>query len=1199
MTGIEVAQNALSRIPLYKYLFGAKGEVVSSEEIEALIEAYPSHFNSDSRKAAARAKAGHACIDCSGFVCLNMEFPMKGSWALYEDAPEKRALQHTNGKWMVSGSYIPVGAILWKAGHVGIYVGNQRVAEAVSEETDLQVNNMDGRGFTYCLLYNEGGNSIKYSSNPDDDAVTIPEQFEQSDYIPWIGKIVNAEEVIPRILITSNYPALFFGRLRNGSEVRVIGLYGDYYKVISPTGIKGYINTYYIGNLNAPAYESGYINWTGQVEGANNHVNVRTEPKTSATQHSTFPELPNGSRVRVVGEVLGTEDHKLWYRVKLSDNSIAFIRADLVGPLVITNYNSWNGKASSSTGTVNIRSAATVYSALSTAHSPLLNGDQVTITEEVMGSDGYRWYKVSIEGVSVGYCRSDLIVPVYEGYYKEWFATIQTLTGGGNLRTGPGTAYGLVDGSPYANGTLVHIEGETEGVDGYIWYKLAELTGYHRGYIRADLVQTTANYPSFTVLAKTSTGNLNIRSEAGTNFSIADTVQNGSELTVISQKLGSDLRVWYQVKMEGVVKGYVRSDLVVVKHPTAYSEWTATAASLTGVVNVRSGPSTNSSVISGYPQMNNGDQCTVYGQVDGTDDGRIWYKVKIMDTFFGYVRADLLSHGTVVTQSPGYAKWNGKVRGATQNVNIRADAGPSYLIIATIPNEAHVEVLGVKNGDDNYVWYQVRTANVAGYVRSDLVEHVGDTDGDNPYTIISWAGRVVTEHEVSIYEYPFVADETETRVPMSTYFTVNQKVFDSNNHIWYSVSAEDGVLDHNGIALTGYVLENQVKIFPYHEGCQNNSHNYQMPYTNVLKECVNCGDHVMYEKPIKTVENLTCYSLEDSIDDYFENNVPVTGIGITIETLLSFLQDLETSLGNFAGSRSSAGQNLAVSYRGVFALFAICDLARKNGYDTEMWNTVFLDFDNALLAWINRTFNTSYELHTYVDDYLNWLTDTTLYKQIRLLLLVNTNDSPLVLIDYEENNGVYSSNHYVKLHHLLATIEGYYHPITLPIPKFWFGWGGDLAHECGQIKSYSTNQDIQAMHLIGQTRTSQSMETEYGLDHSFICFEDILSDADAIGISQALTDYDQPVDTHFFSTVLSEYYDSDLPRRSNYFTDFGITSNTPSLDELTLALVEKLNYQLLNRSVLSIWGSGASETVVNLTCKLFAKYLLSEEPNLI
>ena len=53
---------------------------------------------------------------------------------------------------LANGTSIPVGAVVWKPGHVGNYVGNQMVVEARSEFVDVEVNPIGSRDFTYCLL---------------------------------------------------------------------------------------------------------------------------------------------------------------------------------------------------------------------------------------------------------------------------------------------------------------------------------------------------------------------------------------------------------------------------------------------------------------------------------------------------------------------------------------------------------------------------------------------------------------------------------------------------------------------------------------------------------------------------------------------------------------------------------------------------------------------------------------------------------------------------------------------------------------------------------------------------------------------------------------------------------------------------------------------------------------------------------------
>ena len=215
MTGYEAAQNALMYMNEYRYIMGAKGEVCSAAHVEDLISQNLWYFNTELKKTAARANTGYPCADCSGYVSLCTGSGLKSSYSLHDYADERRALVYyytseTGGEWKTSAGYIPIGAVLWKSGHVGIYVGNQEVVEARSEELNVEKNNVNGRGFTYCLLIP----GVQYEENLTDAAVSVNATV---GYIPWIGKIINADLVYPSATPSASSGAAFTGMLLNGA----------------------------------------------------------------------------------------------------------------------------------------------------------------------------------------------------------------------------------------------------------------------------------------------------------------------------------------------------------------------------------------------------------------------------------------------------------------------------------------------------------------------------------------------------------------------------------------------------------------------------------------------------------------------------------------------------------------------------------------------------------------------------------------------------------------------------------------------------------------------------------------------------------------------------------------------------------------------------------------------------------------------
>lgn len=813
MEGNDVAVAAKQYVNAYKYIYGAKGELCSSAHIEELIAQSPAYFSDESKATAARQKVGSYCADCSGYVCICSGYTQYGSYALYNIAKEKYPLVSQNGKVIANGTFIPRGAILWKKGHVGIYIGSQKVVEARSELLDVQINIIGDRDFTHCLLL-EG---IDYEVDPNDAGVDS-QTTEGNGYIAWTGKVINTPVIIPQISASNSQAAVGFGMLENGTFVTVVGVSGSYYRIMSQSGYYGYVYSYYIGTASAPSYENQYCQWTGSANSTTGIVNIRIGPSTTYDQLSAVPSVSNGATFEVLGEVLGNADNKLWYYIRVLGQYYGYVRADLVSKQVMTSYTAWVGKASSSTGTVNIRTAPTVNSSLSSVQPSLKNGDVVTVTNETRSSDGMIWYTVSVDGKYAGYCRSDLIEPNVEDYYVEWDGQIKTTSGSANIRRTASTSADKIVGSPYSNGTNVRVLGEVNGSDGYVWYHLSVKNTY-TGYCRCDLIITTDDYPNWWAKANTTTGTLNIRSGAGTGYALISgcpSVENGTQLKVIDQLCGTDGGVWYKVIVNSKYTGYVKGNLVISVNTVAYSSWIGCARSTTGVVNVRSSASTSSAVISGYSQLKNGDCFSVIGQKEGTD-GYLWFYVRIMGLYYGYIRSDLVSHGTISESNSGYASWTGVTKSTTGTVNMRSGAGTSTSIVVSLANGVGVEVIGTKNGTDGYVWYQVKYGTINGYIRSDLIVHQstvsngsgssgGESTGET-YVYLKCAayGLVVANGYANSAPYdnaePVIQISRISRVKL-----INKVIPSSTNEAWYVCD----ILESIGNYIRGYIKGNNI-----------------------------------------------------------------------------------------------------------------------------------------------------------------------------------------------------------------------------------------------------------------------------------------------------------------------------------------------------------------------------------------------------
>ncbi|MCR5507450.1 MAG: SH3 domain-containing protein [Lachnospiraceae bacterium] len=316
--------------------------------------------------------------------------------------------------------------------------------------------------------------------------------------------------------------------------------------------------------------------------------------------------LKQNSEVELKESVTG-QDGKVWYLATCKRGDYiykGYIRSDLLKV---------NGKvaaasaspASSSSGTtpaassdvqvgtvkgqgVNVRETAVDGKVIGRVSS----GRAVTVTEQVAGSDGKVWYKISFTSnltPLVGYIRSDFV----EGVTAKITADASSPgTGGGSdtAKEAPtsgkmGAVNGInvnvreepVNGQVVAklnSGSTVTILKETDGSDGRKWFEISfKINGSDRsGYMLADFVKEEENKSDYTdaLVATVRGSGIRIR-ESAVNGTVVEQLNSGHRLNIIGETTGSDGMKWYYADFtcRGVEKkGYIRSDFVIITSTT-------------------------------------------------------------------------------------------------------------------------------------------------------------------------------------------------------------------------------------------------------------------------------------------------------------------------------------------------------------------------------------------------------------------------------------------------------------------------------------------------------------------------------------------------------------------------------------------------------------------------------------------------------
>jgi len=342
---------------------------------------------------------------------------------------------------------------------------------------------------------------------------------------------------------------------------------------------------------------------------------------------------------------------------------------------------------------------------------PSIDANVITVVHaganvEVLDHNPSGWSKVQVGG-STGFIRSDFLKFPVNGT-----ATFST-TAGVNVRSDASTTSNTLQS--VAAGTSIEVsEHDPSG-----WSRVS--VGGVSGFIRSDfitrggdgssaLATTSTEATAATTSTATSTGTLrttgtvNLREGASTDDRIIRTLAASTSVEVLENQSNG----WSRVRHSGT-EGFIRSDLLSESGATG----TVAALRTTGTVNLRSGPSTNSSVIR---SLSPGTGVEV---LEKQSNG--WSSVRHNGTN-GFILSDLLTDST----SGG----TGTTLRTVTGVNFRTGPSTNHSVIMLLPVNTSIEVLEQQSNG----WSRVRYSGNEGYIRSDLLG-----SGARTVELIDWS----------------------------------------------------------------------------------------------------------------------------------------------------------------------------------------------------------------------------------------------------------------------------------------------------------------------------------------------------------------------------------------------------------------------------------------------------------------------------
>jgi N-acetylmuramoyl-L-alanine amidase len=269
----------------------------------------------------------------------------------------------------------------------------------------------------------------------------------------------------------------------------------------------------------------------------------------------------------------------------------------------------------------------------------LATGDYVEIQSGPTSADGYQWYLVYVDATgSTGYVAGDFLGPVSGGAFSIG-DTVYVDTDVLNVRSGPGTGYGVIDSIGYGTNGLV-VDGPVFA-DGYTWYMLDYVGGASDGWVAGDFLTLGSTGGGFAIgdTVMVTSDYVNIRSGPGLGYAVTGAFAYGDQSVIIDGPVYADGYTWYQVQYAGAYNGWVAGEFLGYVSGGGFGIGD-TVYVTSGPLNVRSGPGLGYAITDSIAYGTNG--LILDGPVYA--DGYTWYEINYVGGGYdGWVAGEFLA----------------------------------------------------------------------------------------------------------------------------------------------------------------------------------------------------------------------------------------------------------------------------------------------------------------------------------------------------------------------------------------------------------------------------------------------------------------------------------------------------------------------------------------------------------------------------
>jgi len=418
--------------------------------------------------------------------------------------------------------------------------------------------------------------------------------------------VVTASSLYVRSGAGTSYSKL--GSMKKGKTFTITGTkkdkFGTTWYKLKYNSKTGYVSSKYV-DIKSPSVTS-VSNLKGTVNTKSSPLTIRKGPGKS---YDSLGTLAKGKTFTITGKAKDSAG-TWWYQFKFNGKtayaSSSYIKTSSINTSPsVTEVKNTTGTVATKSSPLTIRTGpGTSYSRL----GELAKGKTFTVTGTAKDSSGTIWYRLTLNGKT--------------GYASSKYVTIKTTSSSsGNSSSNSGssaTVEKLTDtkvtvatkndpliirstpsksGSELGRlkkGTTVDTTERTKDSSGVWWYKITYngKTGYLSGsYLTVKKTEPPAsseeeenNAPdeeeeelpepvTFKLGTTTADSGLNVRSGAGTGYSLLTVLAKGTVVTITGSEKASNGKVWYTFQYSSSKTGFICSDYVTVKTVTSSGEF--------------------------------------------------------------------------------------------------------------------------------------------------------------------------------------------------------------------------------------------------------------------------------------------------------------------------------------------------------------------------------------------------------------------------------------------------------------------------------------------------------------------------------------------------------------------------------------------------------------------------------------------------